>query len=117
MSSQWNDLMWLIRLFVCLFPYSDISDDAADWIQKLARHEHQNDDHQCLGHVVLCPRFLGHALTLTWISLLVLVQFPTCIHLPASWSPAHGVCKTGEWLESGGRSWQRDTDAHSTRGL
>jgi len=37
--------------------------DAADRIQKLARHEHEHDDHQRLGHVVLCACLLGHVLT------------------------------------------------------
>ena len=36
--------------------------DAADWIQKLARHEHQHHDHQRLGHVVLGLRLLRHVL-------------------------------------------------------
>ena len=38
-------------------------DDAADRIQKLAGHEHEHDNHQCLGHVVLCLGLLGHVLT------------------------------------------------------
>ena len=37
--------------------------DAADGIDELAGHEHQNHDHQRLGHVVLRLRLLGHDLT------------------------------------------------------
>ena len=38
-------------------------DDAADRIQQLAGHEHEHDDHQRLGHVVLFPSPVGHVLT------------------------------------------------------
>jgi len=43
--------------------WQNCQQDAADWIQKLARYEHQHHHHQCFGHVVLRLCFLGHHLT------------------------------------------------------